>query len=176
MALTDDLVKSGRKAGDLVSRIAAVGGGRVGEGRTSPRGAWETGRGSPRPREAASSIVQAWLEDRESRGAQGQGRKATATLRSWLEARTRQAPPPLRERVLEHALAVPPPDPSAEHLGLAAQELLGRVEAHPGDRSVALDLLAADALITLALLARAEEAPERLAEFATGLLTVDRGG
>ena len=26
-----------------------------------------------------------------------------------------------------------------------------------------------------ALLARAEEAPERLAEFATGLLTVDRG-
>ena len=84
----------------------------MGEGRTSPRGAWETGRGSPRPREAASSIVQAWLEDRESRGAQGQGRKATATLRSWLEARTRQAPPPLRERVLEHALAVPPPDPS----------------------------------------------------------------
>ena len=103
-------------------------------------------------------------------------RESDATLRSWLEARTRQAPPPLRERVLEHALAAPATGSYAEHLGLAAQELLGRVEEHPGDRSVALDLLAADALITLALLARAEEAPERLAEFATGLLTVDRGG
>jgi hypothetical protein len=77
--------------------------------------------------------------------------------------------------VLKHALEAPATGSYAEHLGLVAQELLGRVEAHPGDRSVALDLLAADALITLALLARAEEAPERLAEFATGLLTVDRG-
>jgi hypothetical protein len=44
------------------------------------------------------------------------------------------------------------------------------VVAHPGDRSVALDLLAADALITLALLAEAQRHPERLGEFATGLI------
>jgi hypothetical protein len=98
------------------------------------------------------------------------------SLRSWLEARTSQAPVPLRERVLEHALTPPGTGSYAEHLGLTAQELLSKVEEHPGDRSVALDLLAADALITLALLARAEDAPERLAEFATELLTVDRGG
>ena len=66
--------------------------------------------------------------------------------------------------------------PIAQALMANAQELLSKVEEHPGDRSVALDLLAADALITLALLARAEDAPERLAEFATELLTVDRGG
>jgi hypothetical protein len=35
---------------------------------------------------------------------------------------------------------------------------------------VALDLLAADALITLALLAQAQAAPERLGEFAVALL------
>jgi hypothetical protein len=42
--------------------------------------------------------------------------------------------------------------------------------AHPGDRSVALDLLAADALITLALLAQAQTAPEQLEEFAISVL------
>jgi hypothetical protein len=98
------------------------------------------------------------------------------SLRSWLDARTSNAPAPLRERVFEHALAAPATGSHAEHLGITAQGLLSKVEEHPGDRSVALDLLAADALITLALLARAEEAPERLAEFATELLTVDRGG
>jgi hypothetical protein len=41
------------------------------------------------------------------------------------------------------------PGSHAEHLGITAQELLSKVEEHPGDRSVALDLLAADALITL---------------------------
>jgi hypothetical protein len=35
---------------------------------------------------------------------------------------------------------------------------------------VALDLLAADALITLALLAEAERRPEHLGEFAAGLV------
>jgi hypothetical protein len=41
---------------------------------------------------------------------------------------------------------------------------------HPGDRSAALDLLAADALVTLALLAQAERAPDDLGAFATALL------
>ena len=48
--------------------------------------------------------------------------------------------------------------------------------AHPGDRSVALDLLAADALITLALLAQAEQAPAALGAFATSLLQASRPG
>jgi len=44
------------------------------------------------------------------------------------------------------------------------------VLARAGDRSVALDLLAADALVTLALLAQAQQAPERLGAFAAALL------
>jgi hypothetical protein len=44
------------------------------------------------------------------------------------------------------------------------------VLTHPGDRSVALDLLAADALITLSLLAESQRRPERLGEFAADLL------
>ena len=47
---------------------------------------------------------------------------------------------------------------------------LARVLGRSGDRSVALDLLAADALVTLALLAQAEAAPERLGEFAAAVL------
>ncbi len=55
-------------------------------------------------------------------------------------------------------------------LALAGRTALERVLAHAGDRSVALDLLAADALVTLALLAQAQAAPERLGEFAAVVL------
>jgi hypothetical protein len=55
-------------------------------------------------------------------------------------------------------------------LAAAGRRALEQVVAHAGDRSVALDLLAADALITLALLAEAQRRPERLEEFATGLI------
>ena len=58
----------------------------------------------------------------------------------------------------------------ADALAAAGRRALERVAAHPGDRSVALDLLAADALITLALLAEAERRPERLGQFAAGLV------
>jgi hypothetical protein len=50
------------------------------------------------------------------------------------------------------------------------------VVTHPGDRSIALDLLAADALITLALLAQAQDAPAELGAFATSLLQAARPG
>ncbi len=60
-------------------------------------------------------------------------------------------------------------DPSME-LATAGRRALEQVVTHPGDRSVALDLLAADALITLALLAEAQRRPERLDEFAAGLI------
>jgi hypothetical protein len=87
---------------------------------------------------------------------------------------TEQAPPVLRARVLEHAAAVGEASSSVERLALAAERVLAIVEEHPGDRSIALDLLAADALITLALLAQAESAPAELGAFAEGLLAAER--
>jgi hypothetical protein len=92
----------------------------------------------------------------------------------WLEARTAGAPPVLRERVLEHAAAVGDSLPLPERLALASERVLAIVEEHPGDRSIALDLLAADALITLTLLAQAESAPAELGAFAERLLAAER--
>ena len=92
----------------------------------------------------------------------------------WLEARTAGGPPVLRQRVLEHAAAINDSLPMAERLALAAERVLAIVEEHPGDRSVALDLLAADALITLTLLAQAETAPASLGAFAERLLAAER--
>jgi hypothetical protein len=56
----------------------------------------------------------------------------------------------------------------------AGRTALERALFHPGDRSGALDLLAADALITLALLAQAETAPDRLEELAISILLSSR--
>lgn len=95
-------------------------------------------------------------------------------LQRWLEARTAAAPPVLRERVLEHAAAVDDALPLAERLALASERVLAIVEEHPGDRSIALDLLAADALITLTLLAQAESTPAELGAFAERLLAAER--
>jgi hypothetical protein len=88
----------------------------------------------------------------------------------WLERHTGGAPEALRGRVREQALAADAGRPVPETLAVAALAALGRVVVHPGDRSAALDLLAADALVTLALLAQAERAPEQLHVFATSLL------
>lgn len=87
----------------------------------------------------------------------------------WVERHSAAAPPALRARALAYvARAGAGPAPTA--LAQAAHEALHAVEQHPGDRSAALDLLAADALITLALLAQAETAPEHLAQLAGSLL------
>jgi len=92
----------------------------------------------------------------------------------WLERHTSQAPPALRDRVRSYAGAE---GDLPEALAAASRAALSRVLSHPGDRPVALDLLAADGLITLALLAQAESAPGRLREFAASLLTAGvRGG
>ena len=99
---------------------------------------------------------------------------AAQALISWLEARTRNAPPVLRNRVMEYASAVSGDLPAAEQLALASERILAIVEEHPGDRAVALDLLAADALITLTLLAQAESSPETLGAFAERLLAAER--
>ena len=88
---------------------------------------------------------------------------------TWLDCRTSQAPSALRSRVRHYAgLAAAPHLPSG--LAAAAHSALEQVLSHPGDRSIALDLLAADALITLALLAQAEAAPDGLEEFAIAVL------
>lgn len=92
----------------------------------------------------------------------------------WLAERTARGPGVLRARVLEHAAAVGDLETPAERIALAAERVLAIVEEHPGDRSIALDLLAADALITLALLAQAERAPEQLGQFAESLLAAER--
>lgn len=98
----------------------------------------------------------------------------SSSLERWLAERTSRGPTVLRERVLEHARAVGENGPPADALALAAERVLAIVEEHPGDRSIALDLLAADALITLALLAQAESQPERLGQFAESLLAAER--
>jgi hypothetical protein len=94
-------------------------------------------------------------------------------LTEWLESRTLRAPVVLQERVKEYILSAPGTS-HASTLAAAGQSALDRVLSHPGDRSAALDLLAADALITLALLAQAEAAPDQLEEFATSVLRTAR--
>jgi len=97
-----------------------------------------------------------------------------ASLDRWLADKTAHGPAALRDRVLEHAAAVGDAASAPERIALAAERVLAIVEEHPGDRTIALDLLAADALITLALLAQAETAPDRLGEFAESLLAAER--
>jgi hypothetical protein len=73
--------------------------------------------------------------------------------------------------VRRHVQAVGVSGSQADVLARAGRHALQHVVAHPeGDRSIALDLLAADALITLALLAQAQAAPGVLEEFASSLL------
>jgi hypothetical protein len=69
--------------------------------------------------------------------------------------------------VLSHAGTGPTSPPA---LAASARRTLDGVLAGEEDRSVALDLLAADALVTLALLAQAQRAPGKLGAFAAALL------
>ena len=91
----------------------------------------------------------------------------------WLLQHTRQSPTLLRARVQQYADAAAGPTLAGTLLA-AAEAALSQVLSHPGDRSIALDLLAADALITLALLAQAQSAPEQLEEFAVSVLGIWR--
>lgn len=58
-------------------------------------------------------------------------------------------------------------------LASAATAALDEVTRQPEGRGAALDLLAADALVTLALLAQAETDPSQLRAFATSLLQAE---
>jgi hypothetical protein len=101
---------------------------------------------------------------------------AGASLDAWLDQHTARAPGALRRRVIDYAGAAPPATTIADTLARAAGNALRHVLAAAGDRSVALDLLAADALVTLALLAQAEHAPAELGRFAAGILLAPRPG
>ncbi len=98
---------------------------------------------------------------------------AGAPVSDWLDRHSRSAPAALLERVRFHIAAVERRGSEAEVLARASHHALHLVAAHPDmGRSVALDLLAADALITLALLHQAEAAPAGLEAFAAALLQV----
>jgi hypothetical protein len=89
---------------------------------------------------------------------------------AWFAARTAGAPPALRARAAEYLERVPVGGPAAPRLAAAARLALTGVLGRGRERSAALDLLTADALITLALLAEAEAAPAALERFAAGLV------
>lgn len=90
-----------------------------------------------------------------------------ASSREWLARRSEGAPEALRERAL--AYVPEPAEPSAEALGAAGLAALEVTLGLGPDRPAALDLLAADALVTLALQAKAEHDPAGLGELARAL-------
>lgn len=91
-------------------------------------------------------------------------------LLAWCTERSSGAPEVLRARVRHYLTAVPVRATPAETLAAAAAAALAVVIPQGRDRAAALDLLAADALVTLALLAQAETAPEGLGRFAEHLV------
>lgn len=90
-------------------------------------------------------------------------------LAAWLAERTEGAPEELRQRVVAWAGMAEAGDSTAMTLGHAGMAALDAAIEQGGDRAVALDLLAADALVTLALLAEAEQDPPELGAFARRL-------
>jgi hypothetical protein len=85
---------------------------------------------------------------------------------TWLAGRA-PAPPSLRTAI-EDALrrGDPGAGPLPDRLAAAGVRTLRRVVESPGDRGVATELLAADALLTYACEAAAEEGPEAVRELA----------
>jgi hypothetical protein len=81
----------------------------------------------------------------------------------WLRARVADAPPELLEAMLAET---GDGEDVAEALASAAVSLFARVLRGTGGREDALALLAADALLTHALEARAEADPDGVASFA----------
>lgn len=92
----------------------------------------------------------------------------------WLDAHLAGAPGELKERTLEFLQAAEAAGRLPRRLAQAAEAALRRAISQPGDRSAALDLLAADALVTLALEAQAALDPAGLLAFARGLRDSER--
>ncbi len=95
-----------------------------------------------------------------------------AELMDWLEARTPEAPPALRVRIADLVLEHPEWEsmPLPEALIAAGERLMQDVlAAPPRNRDSAVDLLAADACVTYAFEAAADE-PERIVALADGAM------
>lgn len=92
-------------------------------------------------------------------------------LLAWFHEESAGAPPALRARAASYLEGTAVSNDPATDLSAAAGAALSATLAHPGGRDVALDLLAADALVTLALKAQAERHPAGLGRFASGLRT-----
>jgi hypothetical protein len=92
----------------------------------------------------------------------------TAGADAWFAARTTGAPEALRRRAEQFFRATAPSD-LATRLSDAGHVALGAAMRDGADRAAALDLLAADALITLALLSAAEGDPVSLGRTAAAL-------
>ena len=88
---------------------------------------------------------------------------------AWLEARSEGAPAALRRRVRRYLDSIEPGGGLPEDFAAAAMRALEVTIEADGSRATALDLLAADALVTLALQAKAELDPAGLAAFARSL-------
>lgn len=79
----------------------------------------------------------------------------------WFADRTAGAPPVLRQRAGEYFDGADAA-PLADRLVAASEAALRAAIGHGESRAAALDLLAADALVTLALLAAAEDGVDHL--------------
>jgi hypothetical protein len=91
------------------------------------------------------------------------------TAAEWLAASAPGSPAELVTRAREWLSRIPGSGIASEDLARAGREALGAVIASAGGRPAAADLLAADALITLALEARAAEDPATLGAFAANV-------
>lgn len=95
-------------------------------------------------------------------------------MNDWLERQLDGAPAALVERTRYFRSQVGGP-PTPEGLAAAARLALLTAISRDRDRAGALDLLAADALVTLALAAHVEVDPASLSEFAASLLASGAG-
>ena len=100
----------------------------------------------------------------------GAGERRLTVPADWLDRHTSHAPAALGARVREHLGPADDRDPTPAQLAAAGRRALVRVLSRDGDRAVALDLLAADALVTLALLAQAQREPGGLGDLAAAVL------
>lgn len=87
---------------------------------------------------------------------------------AWLDRQLAGAPPELVDRTRAF-VAGGGGGVSAAHLARASQMALEQAIVARADRTAALNLLAADALVTLALAARVEEDPGQLEAFARSI-------
>jgi hypothetical protein len=94
---------------------------------------------------------------------------------AWFEQESAGAPPVLRRRAALYLSRRPGTGDPAQELAAAAEDALRTSLAHSTGREAALDLLAADALVTLALKARAALDPGGLKDFAARLRAAGTG-